>query len=308
MIWDRRYIGRVGAQHKQLYVCTPQGQTYIKDVTQAAALMQQSVHETIHVLYDDTMEHYEYFDKEVGERGTTEESRQSREREEQEQCGNRMERDKGGLTEEKGETPRSAMRGEETEPTKKRTRTVGTGETRGEQILEMLMGTMNISGISYGYRGKYMKTEEELLKIRPGDKIRDVTEMMKTQGVSLMTLTDTHLSQEGMGEISKFLQQEGLGGGGIAAKREMTEGMEYSARRRAGIYFVWDPTKLAVEGIEEVYASRVARASIQVLDSGKELEIYGVYMPVKNNKAERMEEIWETIMQDITNRGTRNSL
>eukprot|EP00965_Chrysotila_dentata_P250258 6209347-Pleurochrysis_carterae.AAC.1 len=94
-----------------------------------------------------------------------------------------------------------------------------------------------------------------------------------------MTLTDTHLSQEGMGDISKFLQQEGLGGGGIAAKREMMEGSEYSARRRAGIYFVWDPTKLAVEGIEEVYASRVARVSIQVLDSGKELEIYGVYMP-----------------------------
>eukprot|EP00965_Chrysotila_dentata_P020357 674904-Pleurochrysis_carterae.AAC.1 len=104
-----------------------------------------------------------------------------------------------------------------------------------------------------------MNTEEELLKIRPGDKIREVTEMMKTQGVSLMTLTDTHLSQEGMGEISKYLQQEGLEGGGIAATREVTEDREYSARRRAGIYFVWDPAKLTVEGIEEVYASRVAR-------------------------------------------------
>eukprot|EP00965_Chrysotila_dentata_P066599 2205839-Pleurochrysis_carterae.AAC.1 len=165
---------------------------------------------------------------------------------------------------------------------------------------------MNISGISYGYRGRYIKTEEELLKIRPGGKLREVTEMMKTQGVSLMTLTDTHLSQEGMGEISKFLQQEGLGGMGIAAKREMMEDMEYSARRRAGIYFVWDPTKLAVEGLEEVYASRVARVSIQVLDSGKELEIYGVYMPVRNNKAERTDEIWESIMQDITIRGNRN--
>eukprot|EP00965_Chrysotila_dentata_P187188 6171976-Pleurochrysis_carterae.AAC.1 len=140
---------------------------------------------------------------------------------------------------------------------------------------------MNISGISYGYRGRYMKTEEELLKIRPGDNLQEVTEIMKTQG-------------------------EELGGGEIAAKQEMMEGMEYSARRRAGIYFVWDPTKLAVEGIEEVYASRVARVSIHVLDSGKELEIHGVYMPVRNNKAERTREIWETIMQDITNRGTRN--
>eukprot|EP00965_Chrysotila_dentata_P061774 2045903-Pleurochrysis_carterae.AAC.1 len=94
-----------------------------------------------------------------------------------------------------------------------------------------------------------------------------------------MTLTDTHLSQEGMGEIGKYLQQEGLEGGGIAATREMTDDREYSARRRAGIYFIWDPTKLTVEGIEEVHASRVARVSIHVLDLGKELEIYGVYMP-----------------------------
>eukprot|EP00965_Chrysotila_dentata_P072602 2398633-Pleurochrysis_carterae.AAC.1 len=118
-----------------------------------------------------------------------------------------------------------------------------------------------------------MKTEEELLKIRPGDKLREVTEMMKTQGVSLMTLTDTHLNQEGMDEVGTFLQQEGLGGGGIAAKRErQSESMEYSARRRAGIYYIWDPTKISVVGIEEVYTSRIARANIHVLDSGIEIE------------------------------------
>eukprot|EP00965_Chrysotila_dentata_P129994 4296804-Pleurochrysis_carterae.AAC.1 len=97
------------------------------------------------------------------------------------------------------------------------------------------------------------------------------------------------------------------GGGGIAAKREMqSEGMEYSARRRTGIYNVWDPTKISVTGIEEVYASRVARVSIHVLDSGKEIEVYGVYMPVRENKAEKTEEIWKTLTQKITERGTRN--
>eukprot|EP00965_Chrysotila_dentata_P004564 148340-Pleurochrysis_carterae.AAC.1 len=152
-----------------------------------------------------------------------------------------------------------------------------------------------------------MKTEEELLKIKPGDKLREVTEMMKTQGVSLMTLTDTHLSQESMTEVGKFLQQEGLEGRGIAAKRErQNESMEYSARRRAGIYYVWNPTKLTVHEIEEVYTSRVARASIHVLDSGKEIEVYGVYMPVRDKKAEKTEEIWEALTQDITERGTRN--
>eukprot|EP00965_Chrysotila_dentata_P149304 4930967-Pleurochrysis_carterae.AAC.1 len=130
---------------------------------------------------------------------------------------------------------------------------------------------------------------------------------MKTQGVSLMTLTDTHLSQEGMTEVGKFLQQEGLEGGGIAAKRErQNEGWEFSARRRAGIYYIWDPTKLTVHGIEEVYTSRVARACIRVIDSGKEITVYGVYMPVRDNKAEKTEEIWEALTQDITEGGTRN--
>eukprot|EP00965_Chrysotila_dentata_P128106 4236072-Pleurochrysis_carterae.AAC.1 len=164
--------------------------------------------------------------------------------------------------------------------------------------------TLNISGIAFSYRGRYMKTEEELLKIKLGEKLREVTEMVKAQGVSLMTLTDTHLSQEGMNEVCKFLQQEGLGGGGIAAKKEMqSEGMDYSARKRAGIYYVWDPTKISVIGIEKVYASRVARASMHVLDTGKEIEVYGVYMPVR---AETTEEIWEFLMQKITERETRN--
>eukprot|EP00965_Chrysotila_dentata_P260098 6213783-Pleurochrysis_carterae.AAC.1 len=66
----------------------------------------------------------------------------------------------------------------------------------------------------------------------------------------------------------------------------MKEGMDYSSRRRAGIYFVWDTTNLSVDRVEEVYyASRVARASINVLDPGKVLEVYGVYMPIRNHKS-----------------------
>eukprot|EP00965_Chrysotila_dentata_P199329 6179311-Pleurochrysis_carterae.AAC.3 len=72
--------------------------------------------------------------------------------------------------------------------------------------------------------------QEDLLKIRPGDKLREVTEMMKTQGVHLMTLTDTHLSQEGKGEGNKrknTLEREEKGG---------------------GIYNVLDPTMKNIRG------------------------------------------------------------
>eukprot|EP00965_Chrysotila_dentata_P009900 322946-Pleurochrysis_carterae.AAC.1 len=152
---------------------TPSSSDDPQDVTQAAALIQQSDYDTIHVLYDDVMKHYEYFDKDVREKETMEESKQLREREEQVQSGNWTERDKEGFMEENGNTTRTAKRGEEMEFTRKRTRAVGIEDTRGGQILEMHIGTMNISGISYGYRGKYMRTEEELLKIRPEDKLRE---------------------------------------------------------------------------------------------------------------------------------------
>eukprot|EP00965_Chrysotila_dentata_P118939 3932785-Pleurochrysis_carterae.AAC.11 len=60
----------------------------------------------------------------------------------------------------------------------------------------------------------------------------------------------------------------------------------------AGIYYIWDPMKIQVSNIEEIYPSRVARAAIHHLDSGNKLTVYGVYMPVRNNNGERIEEIW----------------
>eukprot|EP00965_Chrysotila_dentata_P175197 5783246-Pleurochrysis_carterae.AAC.1 len=85
-----------------------------------------------------------------------------------------------------------------------------------------------------------------------------------------------------------------------------SEGTNYSTRKRAGIYYVWDPTKISVDGIVEVYASRVARVSIRILDSGKALNVYGVYMPVRENKAEKTEVIWSALLQDIMETGNRN--
>eukprot|EP00965_Chrysotila_dentata_P099937 3301832-Pleurochrysis_carterae.AAC.1 len=90
-----------------------------------------------------------------------EQGRQSGEREAREQCEKRTKRREEGLTEESVETKRTDKKGEETESMRKRRRAVQMEETGGEQTLEVHIGTMNISGISYGYRGKYMKTEEE---------------------------------------------------------------------------------------------------------------------------------------------------
>eukprot|EP00965_Chrysotila_dentata_P181417 5987907-Pleurochrysis_carterae.AAC.1 len=61
VIWDRRYIGQVGAHHKQLYVCTPQGGTYLRNVAHTMEFIKQSEFESIHVLYDAIAKHYEYF-------------------------------------------------------------------------------------------------------------------------------------------------------------------------------------------------------------------------------------------------------
>eukprot|EP00965_Chrysotila_dentata_P060193 1995831-Pleurochrysis_carterae.AAC.1 len=44
VIWDRRYIGRVGAQHRQIYICTPTGQTFLRNA--ADTLRQANIRTT----------------------------------------------------------------------------------------------------------------------------------------------------------------------------------------------------------------------------------------------------------------------
>eukprot|EP00965_Chrysotila_dentata_P212875 6187301-Pleurochrysis_carterae.AAC.1 len=178
-IWDRRYIGRVGAQHKQLYVCTPQGSTYLRNVEHTSELIKQSEFESIHVLYDDVPKHYEHF----GRNAIGEDIVDGPGLEEQEmETGKRKEVMEGEkVTAVTTEPPRNTMgEGEILKGSK-----IGTANLRegGElQRSKVHLGTLNISGIAFGYSGKYTKTEEELLQIRPGDKLREVTEMMKVQG------------------------------------------------------------------------------------------------------------------------------
>eukprot|EP00965_Chrysotila_dentata_P118646 3922473-Pleurochrysis_carterae.AAC.1 len=61
------------------------------------------------------------------------------------------------------DTPKQATRVTETETDKAGRKENNTKKERKELTMEIQIGTMNISGIAYGYRGKYMKTEEELL-------------------------------------------------------------------------------------------------------------------------------------------------
>eukprot|EP00965_Chrysotila_dentata_P109954 3633179-Pleurochrysis_carterae.AAC.1 len=81
IIWDRRYIGRVGPQHRQLYICTPQGKTFLKSVAHTTEMLRQREFESIHLLYDDAAEHYEYFGKDNTEVATTKEHIPTGERE-----------------------------------------------------------------------------------------------------------------------------------------------------------------------------------------------------------------------------------
>eukprot|EP00965_Chrysotila_dentata_P169136 5584891-Pleurochrysis_carterae.AAC.1 len=180
VIWDRRYIGRVGEHHRQLYVCTPHGSTYLRNVGQTLELIRQSEFESIHVLYDAVAKHYEYFaNNDAGEgiadgpgsEVQTSETGKRKDVREGEHAGVIM-----------TETPRNKTAGDGETIMGNRTGKTNTKEGKELQRSEVLLGTLNISGITFGYRGKYMKTEEELLKIRPGDKLREVTEMMKTQG------------------------------------------------------------------------------------------------------------------------------
>eukprot|EP00965_Chrysotila_dentata_P260099 6213783-Pleurochrysis_carterae.AAC.2 len=80
-------------------------------------MIQQTEYETVHVLYDDTMKHYEYFGRDIRKVGTSKEPEQNRGSKEQERQGNRTEEDKGVSMAEHEESPRNDRREEESEPT-----------------------------------------------------------------------------------------------------------------------------------------------------------------------------------------------
>eukprot|EP00965_Chrysotila_dentata_P210304 6185814-Pleurochrysis_carterae.AAC.4 len=215
VIWDRRYIDKVSADYKQIYICTTRWRMHLTNVAHAVGILRDEEHNTIHLLYDYAASHYEYFSRDPG--CTAETTDKTWETE----VTRKLPRKKESEMQSEGEGSGVAGKnnpgtmGEDTSESQQIGREGPKGENCGEHLPAVQIGTLNVShGISYGYRGKYINTTENLLKIKPGDKLREVTEMMKTQ--------------------------EGLGGGGIAAKKEVGEGDLAGARRKAGIYYLWD--------------------------------------------------------------------
>eukprot|EP00965_Chrysotila_dentata_P009096 296087-Pleurochrysis_carterae.AAC.1 len=180
------------------------------NVTQTEDIIQTSQHKLIHLLYDHINKHYEYFNRGSADQQTYGAPNSTPVRGEQ-KTGKEMHiaeeknMDNGdgqiqgepSKTREKGEKEQEIHKeGKATQELRRRsdegrnaiwrdtqlkqnsdgsagTRKKLTGELQGELTLETHIGTLNISGISFGYRGKYKQTEETLLKIRPGDKLRE---------------------------------------------------------------------------------------------------------------------------------------
>eukprot|EP00965_Chrysotila_dentata_P074609 2464370-Pleurochrysis_carterae.AAC.2 len=121
-------------------------------------MIQQSEYESIHILYDDLRKHYEYFGGKTKSETNWEMTGQG---------GKKLTSAQNKAKDVKGTTnwgtPRQATRVTETEMDKAGMKEKNTKKERKELTLEIQIGTLNISGIAYGYRGKYMKTEEELL-------------------------------------------------------------------------------------------------------------------------------------------------
>eukprot|EP00965_Chrysotila_dentata_P025770 855846-Pleurochrysis_carterae.AAC.1 len=141
VIWDRRHIGRVGAHHKQLYVCTPHGNTYLRNVTHTLELIKESEFESIHVLYDDVAKHYEYFGKNIVGEDTEEESEpeaQSADIGKYKEVKKRE--DAGAVT---IEIPRNTTEREEEAIEESRTGKTSIKEGRELQRLEIHLGTLN---------------------------------------------------------------------------------------------------------------------------------------------------------------------
>eukprot|EP00965_Chrysotila_dentata_P237656 6202042-Pleurochrysis_carterae.AAC.3 len=319
VIWDRRYIGKVSASHKQTYVCSPQGQAFLMNVAQTEDILIQSQYKSIHLLYDHIAKHYEYFDRSNEAHQTHGAANAPIERGEEEQRTGNVKQitgeksgDNGGVqtpgepnkTREREEMKQEVhVEGRTTKEPINRKKDVGRNAKHHKTQLKQISdgnAEKRMKGKVYTDRGKDIENTARR-KIERGNRDDENTRSTPHD-------TNGHTFERGRDGGGGHVPTAGgtRRGGGIAAKKDVGEEANTSARRRAGVYYIWDPMKIQVENIEEVYPSRVARATIHQLESGKELEGYGVYIPVRNNNGERIEEIWEKMMTDVKERRTRN--
>eukprot|EP00965_Chrysotila_dentata_P236770 6201522-Pleurochrysis_carterae.AAC.1 len=143
VIWDRRYIGRVSANYKQIYICTPQGRMHLTNVAQAVGMLRGDVHTTIHLLYDYAVRHYEYFSRDT--RQTTEttdepnETKVKREVLQKEATEKQREGERRGEAEVNG----FSVTGKDTPERQQIEREGPKGEKYGEHLLVIHIGTLN---------------------------------------------------------------------------------------------------------------------------------------------------------------------
>eukprot|EP00965_Chrysotila_dentata_P261429 6214251-Pleurochrysis_carterae.AAC.1 len=97
-----------------------------------------------------------------------------------------------------------------------RTETTQTKERRGEQRLEVYIGTMNVNGILPGSRLQWeiYENRRRTAKNTAGRSVDRSDGDDKNTGSKLDDANGHTSKPEGMEEEGKYLQQEGLGGGG----------------------------------------------------------------------------------------------
>eukprot|EP00965_Chrysotila_dentata_P143367 4737129-Pleurochrysis_carterae.AAC.1 len=143
VIWDMRYIGRVSANYKQIYLCTPHGRVHLTNVAQAAGILRGYVHNTVHLLYDHAAKHYEYFSRisrqSVEKTDITNETKVRRE------VLQKVAREKQREGEGSGKAEDNDLNvvGDDILESRQGNREGPKGEKQGEQLLAIQIGTLN---------------------------------------------------------------------------------------------------------------------------------------------------------------------
>ena len=190
----------------------------------------------------------------------------------------------------------------------KETREEGGGKRKEKRKQDRKRGArwlaINVCGIHCTRRkeGDHEEIQEagrKTLRLVESSKLRDIMDIMTRarETVDLAILADTHLDQQEMEDVIEILWKEaGLRAAGSPRTSELeTEG------EKAGVMIVWDPEEVGMETedgeykIEEVVKGRVVRMEAYMERSKIEVAIYGVYMPVRHWRKDRVLPSWEEL-------------
>ena len=180
--------------------------------------------------------------------------------------------------------------------------------TTQQEPVESIRGmALNMNGMGNLESRNMASTPEagRTMAVIASTKISEVLQIIRTANVQFAALADIALDDDALADARQLFEEAGYECYG-------TPGSLNSTRVKRGAMIVWDPTTCELQNAVDtctntgtttpttVLRERIVKARLRLLQDGREVTIYAVYMPVRyGNPDAVIDEAWDALTEDV---------